>query len=158
MKKRGIIISVCVLLWSSLFFLPAWAELTVKEVEENIMCMCKDKCGKVLSNCICQYSDQYRMDISIKLKEGLTKDQVIQTYIDKYGEKVLSSPTKKVFNLAAWITPFFAIMIGGVGIRRVVVKWVSSRENEKKEKALEEATPIDSKYSSLLEQELKDFD
>lgn len=141
-----------------LFLISARAD-TVKDIEGHLMCMCRDKCGKVLESCICQYSDQYRMDIALKLKEGLTKDQVIQTYIDRYGERVLSAPTKKGFNLAAWITPFFAIMIGGIGIRQVVVKWVSSRGSEKQGKAIEQKdAQKDNKYSSLLEKELKEFD
>ncbi len=161
MKKTGKILLAVMSLW---IFLPAtltWADLQKeqKEVEEHLMCMCKDKCGKVLESCICQYSDQYRMDIEMKLKEGLTKDMVIQTYVDRYGEKALSAPTKKGFNLTAWITPFFAIMIGGFGIRRVVSKWVSTRKDEKRGKISEQKDVLkNSKYSRLLEKELNKFD
>ena len=161
MKKTGKILLAVMFLW---IFLPAtltWADLykEQKEVEGHLMCMCKDKCGKVLESCICQYSDQYRMDIAMKLKEGLTKDMVIQTYVDRYGEKALSAPTKKGFNLTAWITPFFAIMIGGVGIRRVVSKWVSTKKDEKRENISEQKDVLkNSKYSRLLEKELNEFD
>tara|TARA_B100000315_G_C14017279_1_gene337250 strand:- start:152 stop:451 length:300 start_codon:yes stop_codon:yes gene_type:complete len=99
------------------------------------------------------------MDIAMKLEEGLTKDMVIQTYVDRYGEKALSAPTKTGFNLTAWITPFFAIMIGGVGIRRVMSKWVSLRKDETRGKISEQKIVLkDSKYSRLLEKELNEFD
>tara|TARA_B100000315_G_scaffold41064_1_gene35878 strand:- start:191 stop:493 length:303 start_codon:yes stop_codon:yes gene_type:complete len=99
------------------------------------------------------------MDIAMKLKEGLTKDMVIQTYVDRYGEKALSAPTKKGFNLTAWITPFFAIMVGGFGIRRVVSRWVSLRKGEKREKISgQKDIQQSSKYTSLLEKELKEYD
>lgn len=141
--------------------LPAtlsWADAQ-KEVEAQLMCMCRDKCGKVLESCVCQYSEQYRMDITMKLKEGLTKEQVIQTYVERYGEIALSAPTKKGFNLTVWITPFFAILIGGIGIRRVVAKWVALRKDEKQNKITEpKDDQKDSKYSRLLEKELKEFD
>lgn len=158
MVKKGIAIMGYIVLWLSLFFSSSWGD-TVKDIEGHLMCMCRDKCGKVLQSCICKYSDQYRMDIALKLKEGLTRDQVIKTYVDRYGEKVLSAPTKKGFNLAAWITPFFVIMIGGIGIRKVVSKWVSQRENQKKSKVIEQIdVQKDNKYSRLLEKELKEFD
>ena len=161
MKKTGRIILTFILLSIPLSASLSWADLLKeqKEVEAHLMCMCKDKCGKVLESCICKYSDQYRMDIAMKLKEGLTKDMVIKTYVDRYGEKALSAPTKKGFNLTAWITPFFAIMIGGVGIRRVVSKWVSLRKDEKREHIYEQKDVLkNSKYSRLLEKELNEFD
>ena len=158
MKKTGRILLAVMSLW---IFLPAtstWANLQ-KEIEAHLMCMCKDKCGKVLGSCFCQYSDQYRMDIKMKLKEGLTKEQVIQTYVGRYGEKALSAPTKKGFNLTAWITPFFAILIGGIGIRRMIAEWVLSRKDEKRDKITEPKNDQEeNKYSRLLEKELKEFD
>jgi len=161
MKKTGRIILTFMFLSIPLSASLSWADLLKeqKEVEAHLMCMCKDKCGKVLESCICQYSDQYRMDIAMKLKEGLTKDMVIQTYVDRYGEKALSAPTKKGFNLTAWITPFFAIMVGGFGIRRVVSRWVSLRKGEKREKISgQKDIQQSSKYTSLLEKELKEYD
>ena len=159
MKRRKFIIAGFFVLWVSFLLTASWAATTVKEVEGHIMCMCKDKCGKVLANCTCDTSHQYRMDISLKLKEGLTKEQVIQTYVDRYGEKVLSAPTKKGFNLVAWIAPFFAIMVGGFGIRHVISKWVSMRKKEKQnESILEKEHPKNEKYSDQLDKELKKFD
>ncbi len=160
MRKRGLTILGLMLFGLPLLLTQVWADtIAVKDVEGHLMCMCRDKCGKVLESCVCQYSDQYRMDIAHKLKEGLTKDQIVQTYVDRYGEKALSAPTKKGFNLTAWITPFFAIMIGGVGIRRVVNKWVFLRGKENHSKVTEQKDALkDNKYSSLLEKELKEFD
>lgn len=158
MKKRNKIIIGFIFLW--VFFLTtSGMATTVKEVEEYIMCMCKDKCGKVLANCICKYSEGYRGDIALKLREGLTKNQVIQTFVDRYGEKVLSAPTKKGFNLIVWFAPFIAIILGGVGIRYVVAKWVDSKNEKKLRIGSEESGSRDSdKYSSLLDKELKEFD
>lgn len=130
-----------------------------KEVESHLMCMCKDNCGRVLESCVCQYSDQYRTDIAMKLKEGLTKDEVIQTYVDRYGEIALSAPTKEGFNLTAWITPFFALFLGGFGIRSVITKWVGSREEENQvEAASSETAKKDGRYADLLKKELEEFD
>tara|TARA_B100000959_G_scaffold285610_1_gene360914 strand:+ start:869 stop:1354 length:486 start_codon:yes stop_codon:yes gene_type:complete len=161
MKKAGRIILAYTFISISLSASLSWAALLKeqKEVEAQLMCMCKHKCGRVLESCICKYSDQYRMDIAIKLEEGLTKEMVIQTYVDRYGEKALSAPTKTGFNLTAWITPFFAIMIGGVGIRRAMSKWVSLRKDETRGKISEQKIVLkDSKYSRILEKELNEFD
>jgi len=76
MRRRKFIIVGFLVLWFPFLLTAGWAAITVKDVEGHIMCMCKDKCGKVLANCTCDTSQQYRMDISLKLKEGLTKEQV----------------------------------------------------------------------------------
>lgn len=106
----------------------SYTDPRVKDIERELMCICEDKCGKMLSNCTCKYSDKMRQDISLMLKDGLTKAQVIESYTKRYGEKALSAPTKRGFNLTAWITPFVAIIIGGWAIKKVLSKWVSQKK------------------------------
>ena len=72
-------------------------------LENALMCKCDDKCGKVLINCTCDTSKETRKVLMSKLKSGLTVDQIVQQYVDKYGETILSAPTKSGFNLSAWI-------------------------------------------------------
>tara|TARA_B100000315_G_C14478111_1_gene541586 strand:+ start:781 stop:990 length:210 start_codon:yes stop_codon:yes gene_type:complete len=63
---------------------------------------------------------------------------IIHPYLERYGEKALSAPTKKGFNLTAWVTPFFAIIVGSAGIRSVVSRWVSLRKGEKRKEIAEQ--------------------
>jgi len=101
----------------------ARAATLMDDLENALMCKCKDKCGKVLVNCTCDTSKETRKDLAGKLASGLTVQQIVKIYVDKHGETVLSAPTKSGFNLSAWVTPFLALMVGGVGVRKALKSW-----------------------------------
>ena len=94
--------------------------------------------------------------ITKKLGEGMSETQVVQYFVSEYGEQVLASPTKKGFNLVAWILPFAVILVGAAIIWLALKKWVWQGNAEQPE-----ATPAteieDEKYKLRLEQELKRF-
>ncbi|MBF0274531.1 MAG: cytochrome c-type biogenesis protein CcmH [Nitrospinae bacterium] len=97
--------------------------LTLKEIEGAVMCMCPDNCGKVLINCSCKYSDEYRHTFAEQIKQGMNKKAILQSWINKYGEKGLSAPIKEGFNLTAWIVPFLALFLAGGLVFTLIRKW-----------------------------------
>jgi cytochrome c-type biogenesis protein CcmH len=137
----------------------------LSDLENQLMCKCDDKCGKVLINCTCSTADKNRKIFTKMLESGLTVDQIVQQQIEKYGETVLSAPTKNGFNLTAWVIPFGAIMIGGVGIRKLVNGWVEKKKptielqniegDAASESGAEKSSEVpSSKYSRRLKDEL----
>ena len=140
-----------------------WAASQLADLENALMCKCDDKCGKVLINCTCDTSKETRKTLMGKLESGLTVDQIIKQYVDKYGETVLSAPTKSGFNLSAWIMPFAALTIGGFGLRKVIRSWVRPAPIEKGADASGEESASDAnipsgKYSKRLTDELDRLD
>ena len=136
-----------------------WAASQLADLENALMCKCDDKCGKVLINCTCDTSKETRRTLTSKLESGLTVDQIIQQYVDKYGETVLSAPTKSGFNLSAWIMPFAALAIGGFGVRKVIQSWTRSAQTKQDadasgEESASEADTPSGKYSKKLQDEL----
>lgn len=101
---------------------PALADSEVDAVAQNIMCQCG--CTMVLNTCECGTAEQLRGEIKAMLAEGKTQQQVLDYYVGKYGEKVLSAPTKQGFNLTAYITPFAGIVVAGGSIVFVLRRWV----------------------------------
>ena len=140
-----------------------WAASQLANLENALMCKCDDKCGKVLINCTCDTSKETRKILTGKLESGLTVDQIVKQYVDKYGETILSAPSKSGFNLSAWIMPFAALAIGGFGVRKVIQSWVRPAQTEKdadangKESAPETDAPS-GKYSKKLADELDRLD
>ena len=124
----------------------------LSDLENQLMCKCDDKCGKVLINCTCSTADKNRKKFTKMLESGLTVDQIVQQQIEKYGETVLSAPTKNGFNLTAWVIPFGALMIGGVGLRRLLNGWVGKNKPdvELQSKEGESIPESDSKNSSEI--------
>mgnify|MGYP001572931317 CR=1 FL=1 len=103
------------------------AGVLLEDLENQLMCKCDDKCGKVLINCTCSTSDKTRAKFSKMLESGITVEQIVKMQVDKYGETVLSAPTKFGFNLTAWMTPFVALVAGGFGVRKVLLAWVCKK-------------------------------
>ena len=95
------------------------------------------------------------------LESGLTVDQIVRQQVEKYGETILSAPSKKGFNLTAWVIPFGAIMIGGVGLRRLLNGWVGNDTKTEPQNSIEpqlgskkSSEMSSSKYSRRLKDEL----
>ena len=146
--------SVFVVSWF-LFAAPniSKAGTLLQDLENALMCKCDDKCGKVLINCTCSTSDKTRVKLSKMLESGLTGEQIIKSQVDKYGETVLSAPTKFGFNLTAWVMPFVALIAGGVGVRKIINSWVGKKEElDSQDETQEKSTP--GKYSKRLQDEL----
>ena len=55
--------------------------------------------------------------------QGLPRDEILVRFRDKYGEKILSSPTTEGFNLTAWVLPFVVLGIGVVVVLGTVRRW-----------------------------------
>ncbi|MCH8157037.1 MAG: cytochrome c-type biogenesis protein CcmH [Nitrospinae bacterium] len=135
----------------------AYAGAMLANLENALMCKCDDKCGKVLINCTCSTSAKTRKEFTKLLESGLTVEQIIQQQVEKYGETVLSAPTKSGFNLTAWVMPFGALLVGGLGVRRLLHVWVGENKSggEMPGVEVEEMSDADSsKYSRRLQDEL----
>jgi cytochrome c-type biogenesis protein CcmH len=90
-------------------------------------------------------------DLGKQIDEGKSDDQIIASFVEKYGSTVLAAPPVSGFNLTAWIMPFAALAIGGLAavyfLRRFRAQW---------------AGPVQSnadlaKYHDKVEEELKKF-
>lgn len=68
--------------------------------------------GVPLDVCETQACQQWRALIREKLAAGQTADQIQQYFIAEYGERVLGAPTPQGFNLAIYIAPIGAVLIG----------------------------------------------
>ena len=99
------------------------------DLENALMCKCDDKCGKVLINCTCSTAAKTRKKFTKMLESGITVEQIIQQQVAKHGETVLSAPTKAGFNLTAWVIPFGALLVGGMGLRRLLNTWTTGNKS-----------------------------
>lgn len=153
-------VTLSILGWlSAVAVSPARAAVVIADLENALMCKCDDECGKVMINCTCDTSHKTREDFRRHLQSGLSVEQVIQIYVDKYGETILSAPTKSGFNLTAWIMPFAAILGGGWSIRRIARTWVKKKSPASPSPAGKNdpgnsAPASSSKYSQQLQDEL----
>jgi cytochrome c-type biogenesis protein CcmH len=55
---------------------------------------------------------QMRQVIRDKLAAGETRDQILQYFVDRYGEAILTQPPKHGLNLLVWLAPLAGLLAG----------------------------------------------
>jgi len=137
--------------------LSAWA-LSANDVAGSLICNCG--CGKLLNVCEMKTALDMKTVIQKKIDAGWSKKKILKYFVRMYGERILAAPTKKGFDLTAWITPFLVIAIGGVVIYLIIIKWVNSRKNGNGRDEFEKKGDgeVESEYEKKLDKELKEFD
>lgn len=96
-----------------------------QEIEESLTCQCG--CGLTVHSCNhlqCPSGEPIKKEIAERLGRGEDKATILNAFRARYGEKVLSAPTFNGFNWLAWITPFAAVLAGGLVMSLVIRRWV----------------------------------
>jgi len=140
------------LLFSS--FESAHAQPTVSSISHKLMCQCG--CSMVLASCNCSLADEMRDVIQQKLDAGQSEAEILAFFVDNYGKEVLSAPTKKGFDLTAWVTPFVAVILAALLLSLALRSWAISGRAEKTLAEATLASEEDKKYLLELEKELKE--
>jgi len=51
-------------------------------------------------------------EIRAQIEQGKSEGETVDWFVAKYGAQILAAPTKKGFNLVAWVGPFAALLAG----------------------------------------------
>jgi cytochrome c-type biogenesis protein CcmH len=83
------------------------------DISDKLVCQCG--CNMILRVCNhfeCPSAIPMRAKIEERIRGGDSDDAIIAGFVEEYGKVVLSSPPPEGINLAAWVMPGFAILIG----------------------------------------------
>ena len=155
--RLRLVVVIGALLLGLLSALPVRAQSPVEDISEELLCQCG--CNTLLSECrhaVCGSRDEMTALISQKLAQGQSKSEIIQSFVDQYGEQVLAVPSKRGFNLVVWILPFGALMAGGGVIYTLLRTWVRQGKRRLASDAAEVGDENE-KYGRRLEKELEEF-
>jgi cytochrome c-type biogenesis protein CcmH len=159
LRRKAWLWAYCGLVYLSFFLGTAAlaAPATTQEVEEALTCQCG--CGLTVHSCNhlqCGFAVPAKKTIAELVSQGKGKEEITASFLSRYGEKVLSAPTTSGFNLAAWITPFLAVIVGGIFIGLMSLRWTRRRSQVAAGKP-SEVSAIDH-YRERLKKELDGFD
>lgn len=140
---------------------PALAASAVsfQEIEESLTCQCG--CGLTVHSCNhlqCPSAIPLREEIRAQLAHGGDRRAILAYFAEKYGEKILSSPTTRGFNLTAWVTPFLAMALGGALVTLTLVRWRRAARPLPAPSAPPSGTPQHDAYERILTRELDRFE
>jgi cytochrome c-type biogenesis protein CcmH len=126
---------------------------TAGEIYDLIMCpLCA---GQTIAQSSNETSRQMRDLVLKKLREGQTKEEILQYFESRYGERILAKPSKKGFNLILWFLPFVLVALAAISIYLLIRRW-SSRVPATTAADFDEDQLAE--YKERLEKELKQFD
>jgi len=160
MKYKIIIIGLA-LLTVSLSGLSATAHISEEEALQNkareiySLIMCPLCAGQTIGQSPNETSRQMRDLVLKKLREGETKEQILQYFESRYGERILAKPNKKGFNLILWVFPFVSVALAAIVVYFLIRRW-SAKVRATPAVALDDDQF--SEYKERLEKELRQFD
>ena len=83
------------------------------------------------------FSNSIKDKILDLMKKGDSDEEILAYFVERYGEWILRSPSKRGFNLVLWILPGAGILIGLFIVLFRSKNWVRQPQHEK----LESLTP-----------------
>ncbi len=149
--RRNYLKIVVIITLAALFLPTVGLALTLGEMEAEIMCDCG--CTMVLNTCSCGRSDAMRTRIDTMIGEGSSKDEIINTFVSQYGEIILSAPTRKGFNLVAYIAPMTIFVLGLMVVIFLIRRWRLSGQEEGQDASMRPA--LDEAMIMRINRELK---
>ena len=129
--------------------------LQVKAREIYGLIMCPLCAGQTIAQSSNETSRQMRDLVLKKLRLGESKEEILQYFESRYGERIMAKPNKKGFNLILWVLPFVLVAIAAILIYFLIRRW-SARAPVTPAADLDENQL--SEYQERLEKELKQFD
>jgi cytochrome c-type biogenesis protein CcmH len=124
-----------------------------REIYGLIMCpLCA---GQTIAQSNNETSSQMRDLVLKKLRQGESKEEILQYFESRYGERILAKPNKKGFNLILWVLPFVCVALAAIVIYFLIRRW-STRVPLTPVAHNDESQLFE--YQERLEKELKQFD
>ena len=160
MKYKTIIFGLA-LLTLLLSDLPVTAQYHNEEVLEKTarelygLIMCPLCAGQTIAQSNNETSSQMRDLVLKKLRQGESKEEILQYFESRYGERIMAKPNKEGFNLILWILPFVLVALAAISIYFLIRRWSAGVQ-------VAPVAPFDedqlAEYKERLEKELKQFD
>ena len=100
-------------------------------VERNLRCQCG--CTLDVYTCrttdfVCQVSPAMHADIKSLVEGGYSAQEILDSFVDVYGERALMAPKPEGFNLVGYIAPFVAFAAGAVAVAAVLRNWNAKKQ------------------------------
>ncbi len=100
-------------------------EQTVHDVAAQLRCVVCQNLS--VADSPSEMASQMRAVVRERLAAGERPEQVIQYFVDKYGEWILLAPRREGFNLLVWAVPGIAVAVGLMIVAILLRRWTRRR-------------------------------
>ncbi len=85
-----------------------------RAVEEKLIAPCCFM--QTLANHSSPKADELKREIRDLLQQGRSEEEVLQYFLDTYGERILAVPQPRGFNMLAYFVPPLLVLVAAVGM------------------------------------------
>ncbi len=112
-------------------------EVRLQEVAVRLKCL---QCaGESVAASQAPLAEQFRTEIAEQIDRGVSDDEIVDYFVERYGEEVLLEPSTSGVSLLIWVLPA-AVVVGAVGALVFAFRrWNGAGEHEEPEAAGESA-------------------
>ena len=145
-------------IWVALLGLALPATQALAQDKENVA-RCIE--GELMAPCcwaepvsqhLSPIAEEMRREIRALLAAGKSEQEILDIYVARYGERILTTPPARGFNLLVYILPWVIALAGMAGVVFVLRRWLALRPAAS-------ATPAaDGRYADRINRELRDLD
>ncbi len=105
---------------------PSMTDLERDAFEKRVKCQCS--CTLDVYTCrttdfTCPVSPAMHADVMRLVAGGHTADEILDAFVETYGEVALMAPKKEGFNWAGYLAPGVALLTGGVVLTLMLRRW-----------------------------------
>jgi cytochrome c-type biogenesis protein CcmH len=97
------------------------------KLNHHLMCTCG--CAEILGECNhvgCPNSSGELEELRTGMAAGKSDQEILNSFVGKYGAVVLAAPTTQGFDLVAWIAPFAVFAAALLGTILLVRRWTAA--------------------------------
>ena len=105
-------------------------------------------------DCACGRAAEMRDGIAAEIHAGSSGDEVIASYVARFGEQIRIAPPSSGFNLVAWLGPSLLFLAAAAALALLLRHW---RRQPAVAAATAQGETLDPEYVERLQRELKDY-
>jgi cytochrome c-type biogenesis protein CcmH len=83
--------------------------------------------GATVADSPSDLAGQMRAVIRSKLEAGESETQIVDYFVERYGDGVLIEPPRRGISLLVWVAPLVVLVVGGLLLWRLVTSWLRPR-------------------------------
>jgi cytochrome c-type biogenesis protein CcmF len=130
-----------------------------RDIFKSLRCMCGGCQRLPLADCACGDFAGERDEIRREIDSGMTKEQILAGYVERWGQDGLTVPPNRGALRAIYMFPMGAIALGGVGLAVLLKKWRKPAPAGAPAEVAATMTKAErDDYDARLDAELKDLD
>ena len=105
---------------------PSMTDAARDELEHRIRCQCG--CTLDVYTCrttdfSCQVSPAMHRDVLALVEGGHSAQEILDAFVETYGERALMAPKKEGFNWLGYVMPFAALGVGAAVVGALIRRW-----------------------------------